>query len=152
MIIAIDPDVKKSGVAFFQYNKIDCINLDLPDLFLFILENKDNLTVHIEASWLISFDYSSKKMMVLNKSTVASLNRDVGANHEIGRQIEKFCQKNKVKSFLVMPLSKRWGKTGREKISHEEIMLLSKINKYGFPRKQTNQETRDALLILTTII
>src|SRR5437868_2655619 len=99
LYIGIDPDVDKSGFAVWdgkQYIELTC--LSLPDLFaaLTAYQSEYPVKVRLEAGW---------KAQGLNwhAGGLRSANC-VGRNHEIGRQIEKYCQSNDISYELVKPL------------------------------------------------
>ena len=152
IIIAIDPDVDGSGVAILvpSTRRLDVGNLTLPQLVDFLKNEKEfndheNLSwvVVIEASYLISANWHLDWNDTKNRA--AAKGRQVGRNHEIGRQIVEFCKHLDVPYEEKLPLTKCWaGKDG--KITHAELNMLREG--MGFSTLgTTNQEQRDAALL-----
>lgn len=148
IIIAIDPDCDKSGMAILDTT--DCY-LELHSLtfvqvynyieqWMVIAYERDNtLAVVIEAGWLNKSNWHLK--VGDNKRQAAAKGYAVGRNHEVGRKLFDLCQHLHLEAHLIPPLRKMWrGKDG--KITHEELTQFAPINK-----KRTNQEERDAALI-----
>ncbi|WP_343320245.1 hypothetical protein [Sphingobacterium multivorum] len=142
LIIGIDPDVDKSGVAI--YNKVTKgIELSVLSFFslfdLLKLEKSKIREVVVEASWLIkksNFHNETKGARVASR-----IGSKTGANHEVGRKIVEMCESLDIKCICVRPLKKRWkGRDG--KITHEEFKMLTNIS------QRTNQEMRDAGLLV----
>ncbi|MCL1932354.1 MAG: hypothetical protein FWF53_00870 [Candidatus Azobacteroides sp.] len=142
-IIAIDPDVDKSGVATLQTEgkKLITNNLTFPKLIDFLKRmNEDKIhfpfIVVVEAGWLNS---------VSNYHTEAGrrgqrIAKNVGANHQVGKMIVEMCEYYKIPVTTIKPLKKMWhGKDG--KITQEEIASFTGI--VG----RNNQEERDAALL-----
>lgn len=152
IIIAIDPDVDGSGVAILvpSTRRLDVWNLTLPQLVDFLKNEKEfndheNLSwvVVIEASYLISANWHLDWDDTKNKA--AAKGRQVGRNHEIGRQIVEFCKHLGVPYEEKLPLTKCWaGKDG--KITHAELNMLREGMGFSTLGK-TNQEQRDAALL-----
>ena len=134
ILVGIDPDCDKSGFAVWNRDHkkfiwMDCY--DLPDLFhelLEILDCKLPVRVRLEAGWL--------KPGTWHKGGAGAAKR-VGANHEIGRQIEKFCKKRDINVELVEP-------QGYSGYNHDKFCRVTgwaKANK-------TNPETRVAGMLV----
>lgn len=146
-IIAIDPDVTRSGVAFLKPSTkgIEVYNLSFPELIEYIQQTKNehleknlSLIVVVEASWLIQGNWHLSSWE--RKQRAASKGYDVGRNHETGRKIVEMCKYNGVEVLEHYPLRKCWkGKDG--KITHEELASFTGI------RQKTNQDVRDAVLL-----
>lgn len=153
IIIAIDPDIDGSGVAVFYMNTktFQAGNMTLPKLIDFIKDKKGwcegegiSYVVVIEASYLVSTNWHLS--WDDSKNRAAAKGRQVGRNHEIGRQIAEFCKHLDIPYEEKLPLTKCWaGKDG--KITHEELNQL--FEGMGIPvcKGKTNQEKRDAMLI-----
>lgn len=129
MYIGIDPDVSKSGFAVWNgvsFEELTC--LALWDVFKAISVFNDEycVIVRIEAGWL-------SKGLNWHKSGGLRSSNDVGRNHEIGRQIEKYCIEYGIMYYLVLP-------QGYSSWSHDKFVLFT-----GWPkRSRTNTETRVA--------
>ena len=142
-IIAIDPDVDKSGVAALQIEGKHLVmhSLKFPeliDLLKWINEDKIHFPfmVVVEAGWLNA---------VSNYHTAAGrrgqrIAKNVGANHQVGKMIVEMCEHYNIPVTTIKPLKKMWqGKDG--KITQEEIASFTGI--IG----RNNQEERDAALL-----
>jgi len=142
-IVAIDPDVDKSGVATLQIEGKHLVmdSLKFPKLIdLLKWMNKDKIhfpfMVVVEAGWLNA---------ISNYHTAAGkrgqrIAKNVGANHQVGKMIVEMCEYYKIPVTTVKPLKKMWrGKDG--KITHEEISAFTGI------AGRNNQEERDAALL-----
>ena len=131
LYIGIDPDVKASGFAVWDKKKIGLCCYDLTDLLDMLLHLHKNhmVMVRLEAGWLI-------KKKSWHRGGMGSAN-SVGRNHEIGRQVEKFCQKHQIPYALVKP-------AGYSSFTHERFCAIT-----GWPiSKRTNPETRVAGMLV----
>jgi hypothetical protein len=145
IIIAIDPDIHKSGVAYLeiQTRKLEVSNLSylqLTDYLQFAKETSETINkrvlIAVEAGWLNK---------ISNYHTAANrrgqrIAKNVGANHQIGKMIVELCKSKGFETIEQKPLKKFWkGKDG--KITHSELAAFTGI--FG----KTNQDGRDAALI-----
>jgi hypothetical protein len=146
IIIAIDPDVDKSGVAFLEVatRKLEVSALSFPqllDYLQFVRREKQTaeqlkVAVVVEAGWLNA---------ISNYHTAPGrkgqrISKNVGANHETGRKIIEMCRHYGMEAVEQPPLKKCWkGKDG--KITHEELSYFTGLT------GKTNQEGRDAALL-----
>jgi len=133
VLIGIDPDVSLNGFSLYSIGKKQILTLqvyDLVDLMGEIsLHNQlYDLTVHLEAGWLINGTW--------HKGGNGQAKR-VGANHEIGRQIEKFMIKQSINYKLIKP-------AGYSSYKHE---LFCNITRWPLKIK-TNPETRVAGMLV----
>lgn len=144
MIIGIDPDLDKSGVAFINKD-IQLCSRPLWTIFSDIhgTWNGQKPYVVIEAGWM-----NKKGMAFLTKLrtvkgpfpgmevTVNPARRaiDVGRNHAVGQQIESFCKAHEIEYELFVPTART------PKWDHE---MMCKLTGRTFSR--SNQEERDAL-------
>lgn len=140
MLIGIDPDKDKSGVAVKSRGEINLMTLRFFDLFEYLWINKASIKkVRIEASWLIKHNWNKKATG--SAAINARIGSDAGANHEVGRKIEEMCIYLSLPYELVKPLKKGWkGPDG--KITHDELKRMAQIP------TRTNQEQRDACLLI----
>ena len=145
MKIYIDPDCDRSGIAIVKgMSDLTILNLALFDLFDYL--NKYYIMidcVYIEASWLISNNWTSKGKV--NERGKAKIDNGVGKNHAYGEVIEKMCKYLELNYKLVKPLKKAW-KGSNGKITHVELISLLK-GKFNHNITRTNQESRDAVLL-----
>jgi hypothetical protein len=138
MLIGIDPDVDKSGVAVKEDGKILLYSLKFWDLFEFLSQLRPYKVV-IEGGWLHD---KSNFRATKSSSISARIGKNVGSNHEVGRKIVEMCEYLRIDYEVVKPLQKKWkGRDG--KITHEEIVKYFKLD-----IKRSNQEERDALLLI----
>lgn len=147
-IIAIDPDVKKSGVAaiYFENGLIDPLSATFGELSGWLQTMRDvcehqnqSLVVVVEAGWLNKSNWHTRRGD--NPKLAAAKGYSVGCNHEVGRKIVEMCKHYGIDVIEQAPLRKRWkGKDG--KITHKELVELT-----GITKSRTNQEERDAVLL-----
>lgn len=153
IIIAIDPDIDGSGVAVLNMGTkcVSVENLTLPKLVDFLKNEKGfnehegfSYVVVIEASYLVASNWHLSWDDSRNRA--AAKGRQVGRNHEIGRQIVEFCKYLDIPYEEKLPLKKCWaGKDG--KITHEELNMLLEGTDIRTISGKTNQEQRDAALL-----
>lgn len=146
-IIAIDPDISKSGVAILKPStrQLEVSNLTFPQIVDYLnyaksVRDKENetLIVVVEASWLIKWNWHLSSWE--RKQRAASKGYDVGRNHETGKKIVEMCQHLEIEVLEHYPLRKCWkGKDG--KITHEELSSFTGLT------GRTNQDARDAVLL-----
>jgi hypothetical protein len=146
-IIAIDPDVKMSGVAFLdpKDRKLEVMALTFPQLIDYLLfakkkseEHKDPFIVIVEAGWLNHSNWHTNKHD--NVRTASMKGTAIGRNHEIGRKIIEMCEYHRIDVLPVKPLRKIWkGIDG--KITQEELEQITGL------MGKTNQDGRDAALL-----
>lgn len=147
VVIGIDPDVDKSGVAFLivESRIIEVSNLTFADLLDYLRETRDFLmregryfVVVVEAGWLNKAHWHVGRGGSAARS--ALIGNHTGRNHEVGRKIVEMCRHYGIEVVEQPPLRKMWkGRDG--KITHEELQHLAIIT------NKTNQETRDAALL-----
>jgi len=144
--IGIDPDVKKSGVAIISNNKVlTALSLNFFELYEYLKISSQNIElIKIEASWLISTNFTAHSGTIAQRLKIANY---TGANHEVGRKIVEMCEYLQIKYKLIRPLKKIW-KGPNKKITHAELINIWQVKKLGFIKKQSNQEERDAILLL----
>jgi hypothetical protein len=147
IIIGIDPDVKKSGLALVA-EKGEVVVLGsytFPEIIEYlqilrdrVLAENMKVVVVVEASWKISHNWHAHRGD--SKGTVARKGNDAGRCHEVGRKIVECARYYGLEVVEKLPLKKIWkGKDG--KITHEEISAFMAIG------KRSNQEERDAALL-----
>jgi len=143
LIIGIDPDVEKNGVACYKPTGklLEVSNLTFFELFDFLNFSKENVKhVVIEGGWLIAkSNFHNERSGV---RVAARIGNNTGSNHETGRKIVEMCEYLQIPHRIIKPLKKCWkGKDG--KITHEEFVRLT-----GIIAKRSNQEQRDAALLV----
>lgn len=147
-IIAIDPDVTKSGVAVMdiESRKIDTLSLSFPELMDYLsnipIQETETTVIAVEAGWLNKPNWHFAKSIAI----AGSIGNDVGRNHETGRKIVEMCEHLELSVSLVKPLVKRW-KGANRKITHRELESVLKGLKMTLEKKRTNQDERDSIMI-----
>lgn len=134
MIIGIDPDLEKSGVACLHEdsNRIEMTTLNFVDLIKFIRMNWPIIKeVYLEAGWL---NQKSSWHAAQNKSVAACIGKKVGQNHATGLLLEQCIKAEGVKVICVKPT--------KTKLDAEQFKKLTKIE------TRTNQEMRDAAMLV----
>ena len=134
MIIGIDPDLEKSGIACLHQDtkKIEMCCLDFYSLLSFVRMNKEIITcVYIEAGW---FNKKSNFHYSPNMSVSAKIGKAVGENHAAGKLLAQCIEREQIKVVLVKPT--------KTKLNADQFKKLTKI------QTQTNQEVRDAAMLV----
>jgi hypothetical protein len=147
IIIGIDPDTDKSGVAIVRTagREVEVLSNSFPELLDFLVTLRQNalllgvsVVVVVEASWKISTNWHIKRGD--NARMIAQKGKDTGRCHEVGRKIVECARYFGLEVIEQLPLKKIWkGKDG--KITDEEIKAFIPI------KGRTNQEQRDAALL-----
>ena len=146
-IIAIDPDVDKSGVAFLHLptRELHCEAKTFPELIDDLHATKqasdalgEPLTVIVEAGWLNHSNWHTNARDSHRKA--AAIGRSAGRNHETGRKIVEMSRHMGIEVVEQRPLQKCWRGIGR-KITHEELAAFT-----GYTGR-TSQDMRDAALL-----
>ena len=130
LVIGIDPDVEASGVSLWnRHTKVLQLDqMNLWSLFVHLKLMASIATVRLEAGHLVKTTWHAGGNGMAKR---------VGANHEIGRQIAKFCEANSIQTELVTPL-------GYSSFSHEKFC---KVTGWDIKAK-TNPEKRVAGLLV----
>lgn len=155
IIIGIDPDVEASGLAIIDTTStaglfVDYTTLALPELIDGVEKTTQQAGQHpcrifIEAGWLNKGNWHLNPHD--NKKLAAAKGRQAGRNHQLGLDICALLDHRGIRHTEVLPLIKCWKGKDR-KITHEELDTIVRwVNGAGLPRKRSNQEERDALLL-----
>ena len=134
LIVGIDPDISKSGVAFLHcHNKrIEYSCLTFVETLKFIRTNKEVIKrVYIEAGW---FNKKASWHAAENMKVAASIGKRVGSNHATGQLLAQCIEDEQVKVILVRPTSK--------KLNAEEFKKRTGI------KTRTNQDQRDSIMLI----
>jgi len=137
VLIGIDPDVTKSGVAFKQGQIIELSNLTFFQLFDFLKfqkENETNCEVYVECGFLNKGNWHKTTG---SNSVNAQIGQRTGANHEVAKKIVEMCQYLDLKYFEIKPT--------KSKVNAEFFRQITKIE------GRTNQEQRDAYFLIHSI-
>ena len=145
-IVAIDPDVTKSGVAVIDVEQktVETLSLSFPDLVdhIYDIQDKDSVRIAVEAGWMNKPNWHCAPSL----AAAANVGNRIGRNHETGRKIVEMCEHKGLSVSLVKPLGKRW-KGSNGKITHCELESVLNGLKIALNRKRTNQDERDSILI-----
>lgn len=133
MIIGIDPDFEKSGVACIADTKeLAMTNLTFVQTVTFVREHKDLIKcVYLEAGWL---NATSSYHFAENKKTAARIGKNVGMNHATGQLLQQSIEAEGVKVILVKPTTKKYNQLEFQKLTKTPV--------------RTNQEQRDAAMLI----
>lgn len=147
IIIGIDPDVSRSGVAQLDVagRGVELFSLPFPELIEYLRRMGDcgmrtgrRIVVVVEASWKISANWHTTRGD--NARMAARKGKDSGRCHEVGRKIVECAVFYGLQIVEQLPLKKIWnGKDG--KITHAEMAQFMRIP------GRSNQEERDAALL-----
>lgn len=149
-IIAVDPDVERSGVAALDVRTrhIELFTFPFPVLVEYLRDTResDKITgfktlVIVEAGWLNKPNWH---LTAKDSARIAAAKgNSTGRNHETGRKIAEMARHYGFHVEEVKPLRKCWrGKDG--KITHDELALqLSRRGITGL-EKTSCQDARDA--------
>ena len=147
-IIAIDPDVDKSGVARLDVSarRLTILTLSFPALMDYLQgmkrwadESGERLCVVVEAGWMNASNWHTAKVKSI--AAAAKTGQNTGRNHEVARKIAEMSRHYGLDTEEVKPLKKCWRGAGG-KITQEELEYIT-----GMPDRRTNQEGRDAALL-----
>ena len=136
IIVGIDPDVTKSGVAFKKGKDIVLANLEFFRLFdklkeLIETSGKENITVYIECGFLNKGNWHKT---LGSNSVNTQIGQRTGANHETAKKIVEMCEYLNISHVTVKPT--------KSKVNDTFFRQITKID------KRTNQEQRDAYMLI----
>lgn len=149
-VIGIDPDSEKNGVAIVSpaTRELNTECLTFAETIAALRKYKYrsnvlNFIVVIEAGWLNRSNWHTHG----NAKLAAAIGRSTGMNHQTGILLAQMCDYYKIPYKLQKPLKKCWkGKDG--KITHAELTKQLQLRGYTDIPKRTNQEQRDAVLLI----
>lgn len=138
MYIGIDPDINKSGVAFWHRGseKLELFTYKFFDLFTVLqdLPNKEEVTIVVEAGWLnrkANFRQGYVKDGVFirhSKAKGESIAHDVGRNAETGMKIVEMCEFLGFEYKLFKPTQKKTTPEQFTRITGQFIKNQEKID------------------------
>ena len=152
-IIAIDPDVDKSGVAELHVptRRIEAMALSFANLMDYLQHVKENfagkgesVVVIVEAGWMNASNWHTGRVRSI--AAAAKTGQNTGRNHEVARKIAEMSRHYGLDTMEVKPLRKSWKGTDG-KITHEELNWLLEASGIPTVINRTNQEIRDAILL-----
>lgn len=135
ILIGIDPDVDKSGVAFLQGDQLKLQNLtffELFDLLSFYKEKEVKPTVYVECGFLNKSNWHKKN--AYSAAMNSKIGERTGANFETAKKIVEMCVYLKLPHVQIKPTAK--------KISNDYFKSITGI------QTRTNQEQRDAFMLV----
>ena len=144
-IIAIDPDVERSGVAVLDTSArtIKAMTMTFPELmeYLSSQQGRGGTLVVVEAGWLNKAHWHLTARDTARQA--AAKGNSTGRNHETARKIVEMSRHYGLDTIEARPLRKCWqGQDG--KITHGELALqLSRRGIAGLG-KTSCQDARDA--------
>lgn len=147
-IIAIDPDVARSGVAELEVatRKMEISSLAFPALMDYLKYmkmwadgRKETLCVVVEAGWMNASNWHTDNIRSI--AAAAKTGQNTGRNHETARKIAEMSRHYGLPTEEVKPLRKCWHGSGG-KITQRELEYIT-----GKLDRRTNQEGRDAALL-----
>lgn len=148
LIIAIDPDVERSGVAELEVRtrKLEVSTLTFPALMDYLqfmkqrveLDN-ETLCVVVEAGWMNASNWHTASVKSI--AAAAKTGQNTGRNHETARKIAEMSRHYGLTTEEVKPLKKCWRGTGG-KITQEELEYMT-----GKLDRRVSQDARDAALL-----
>lgn len=134
MIIGIDPDLIKSGVAIWHKDtkQLEMTTLSFVDTLKFIRLNAQVIKkVFVEAGWL---NEKSSWHAADNMKVAASIGKKVGENHATGKLLIECIKAEGVEVVAVRPTTTKLN-----------AVQFEKLTKY---KGRTNQEVRDAAMLV----
>ena len=135
ILIGIDPDTEKNGVAMLQDNQMKLSNLTFFELFeelSFYREKEINPVVYVECGFMNKSNWHSK--FSGSAAVNAKIGERTGANFETAKKIIEMCEYLKIPYVKVKPTA--------SKKDSEFFKKLTGIT------TRTNQEQRDALMLI----
>ena len=155
IIIAIDPDTDKAGVACIdkRFRTLTVQNLTFVQVIEYLqglVYQRDAhslaIDVVVEASWNTKHNWHALPRD--SKAVAAAKGYAVGANHTVGKLIVQMAEFYGFNVVQQLPLRKCWKGPDR-KITNDELNGL--LKQAGIePLKRSNQEIRDSVLICLT--
>lgn len=136
IIIGIDPDVTKSGVAFKTKSEIRLSNMYFFDLFESLArvrkENeKESMVVYVECGYLNKGNWHKTSG---TNAVNAQIGQRTGANHEVAKKIVEMCNYLDINYQEIKPT--------KSKVDASFFKQITKID------ARTNQEQRDAYMLI----
>lgn len=135
MLLGIDPDCDRSGVAFKNGKLIELSNLTFFQLFDFLSfykEREEKPIVYIECGFLNSSNWHKKANA--SASLNAKIGERTGANFEVAKKIVEMCEYLNLEYVKVKPT--------RSKVNADFFKQITGI------AQRTNAEMRDAYMLI----
>lgn len=150
IIVAIDPDVERNGVAtvFPEIRELHVQTLPFAQLLDYLLAQSKRYEaegkawkVVIEAGWLSKANWHLKKEDT--KLSAAAKGKSAGRNEQVSRLLGEMCEHWKIPFEFVKPLQKIWK-------GHDRKITAAELEQVTGKKIRTNQEGRDAALLAWT--
>lgn len=135
IIVGVDPDVDKSGVAINENGKITLHNLRFFELFDELKRMKiygPPMFCVVEGGWLNKSNWHKDKKG--SAAVNATIGARTGANHETGKKIVEMLKYLKIEHKVVRPT--------QSKVNARLFKMITRID------KRTNQEQRDSYMLI----
>lgn len=135
LLIGIDPDSQKSGIAIKSGKNIELKNLTFFELFDFLKfykEREEKPIIYIECGFLNSSNWHINEKQ--SKPMVAKIGERTGANFETAKKIIEMCEYLNLDHIKIKPT--------RSKVNAVFFNQITGIN------KRTNQDQRDACMLI----
>ena len=135
IIIGIDPDVEKSGVAVKckTFTKLSNLKFfELFDLLSAYKETRESILVYVECGYLNASNWHKKVNQ--SASVNAKIGERTGANFETAKKICEMCEYLGIEHVKIKPT--------KSKVNAEFFRQITKID------ARTNQEQRDAYMLI----
>ena len=133
ILIGIDPDIDKCGVAYYNPDNKDMALYKLT--FTEIIEQLQNWVgekkVYIEAGWL---NKKTNWHPSQGRKTGEKIAKNVGENHAVGKLLAQYCTYHDIQFALVRPSTRKLGADA-----------FKRLTGYKF---RTNSEMRDAGMLV----
>jgi hypothetical protein len=131
--IGIDPDVDKSGFAVSVDGKLTSVTTkSFWEIADYLFDHSKTSVVYIEAGWLhAKSNWHGRPGQ--SKAVGEKISKAVGANHQVGKLMAEYCERNGIEYHLVKPMGKVDAKTFKNTTKWQD---------------RTNQEERDAAMII----
>lgn len=133
--IGVDPDIDRSGLAWFNNSKDFSLHLlSFFELFDYLKEQpKNDVHIYVEAGWLNKSNWHKKSggSAAIN----ATIGNRTGANHEAGRKIVEMCEYIGLNYTLVKPTKSKLKVTSFRQLT-------------GYKGKKVTQEVIDACMLV----
>jgi hypothetical protein len=144
-IIAIDPDLEKSGVCIINRGELSLHSLSFSQVVDMLGEqNKEDTIVLVEAGWLNKSNWHlhpTYNNMAADIRKAAKIGERIGQNQAVGMKLLEMARHLGLEAIEFKPLAKCW-RGPNKKITHEEFCRVT-----GYSKKRSNQDERDAGLI-----
>ena len=137
ILIGVDPDVDKNGVAIKESENYQLLNLTFFELFsklneLINTNSKSKIIVFVECGFLNKSNWHKDNFGSAAKNT--KIGNNTGRNHEVAYKIIEMCDFLKIEVVQIKPTSR--------KLKADAFKSLTGIT------SRTNQEQRDAMMLI----